>query len=218
MRYKNILFDFDGTLTDSKEGITKSVQYALSKFGISVDNLDKLDKFIGPPLIDSFMEYCNFSREDAEAAVEYYRDRFSKKGIHEHRAYEGVRNLLIKLKENGFNLFVATSKPTVYASGMLKDLKLFSYFHAVVGCELNGIRNKKGEVINYVIDKYNLDNKKDIIMVGDRSHDIIGAKENGIDVIGVTYGYGSEEELKGSGATYLAESTEDIFKIVNGRD
>jgi phosphoglycolate phosphatase len=218
LRYKNILFDFDGTLTDSKEGITKSVQYALRKFGISVDNLDKLDKFIGPPLIDSFMEYCNFSREDAEAAVEFYRDRFSKKGIHEHKAYEGIRDLLIKLKESRFKLFVATSKPTIYAASILKDLKLFSYFHAVVGCELNGIRNKKGEVINYVIDQYNLKNKKDIVMVGDRSHDVIGAKENEIDVIGVTYGYGSGEELKGAGATYLAESTEDIFSIVNGRD
>ncbi|MFA6941169.1 MAG: HAD family hydrolase [Clostridiaceae bacterium] len=216
MKYKNILFDLDGTLTDSKEGITRSVQYALSKFGISVDSLDQLNNFLGPPLKDAFMEYFNFSEEEAETAVKYYRERFKDKGIFENQVYEGIEKLLIKLKDNGLNLFIATSKPRAFADRILKHFNLFSYFDAVIGSEFDGTRNKKGDVISYVISEYKLDNKDDIIMVGDRRHDVIGAKENGIDVIGVTYGYGSIDELKGAGASYLAGSPEDIFNIIKG--
>jgi phosphoglycolate phosphatase len=191
LKYKNILFDLDGTLTDSKEGITKSAQYALNKFGIAVEDLDNLEKFIGPPLEDSFIEYFNFSEEEVKTAIKYYREYFADKGIFQNEVYEGIEDLLIKLKQNGLNLYIATSKLTTFAVEILKHFNLFSYFDAVIGSELDGTRCKKGDVISYVINEYKLNNKDDIIMVGDRRHDIIGAKENGIDVIGVTYGFGS---------------------------
>lgn len=216
MKYKNILFDLDGTLTDSKEGITKSVQYALNKFGITINNLDKLNKFLGPPLKGALMEYFNFSEEKALTGVEYYRENFKDKGIFQNEVYEGIEDLLIKLKQNGLNLYVATSKPMTFAEKILKHFNLFSYFDAVIGSELDGTRSEKGDVISYVINEYKLNNKDDIIMVGDRRYDVIGAKENGIDVIGVTYGYGSIDELRGAGATYLADSTMDIFHIIKG--
>lgn len=214
MKYKNILFDLDGTLTDSKEGITKSIQYALSKFHMKINDLGELEKFIGPPLVDHLTENYDFSKEQANVAVEYYREYFKEKGIFQNKVYCGIEDLLINLKEEGLNLFVATSKPTVFAERILKHFNLFHYFYAVVGSEFDGSRNKKGQVISYLINKYKLKSKNDIIMVGDRKYDIIGAKENGIDVIGVTYGYGSAQELRQEGASYIAESIIDIYKII----
>ena len=214
MKYKYILFDLDGTLTDPKEGITKSVQYALKKYDILIENLDLLENFIGPPLKDSFMEYYNFSEEQAFQAIEYYREYFKEKGMFQNKVYAHMEELLSNLKKLGLTLIVATSKPTVFAEEILRHFNLDIYFDQVIGSNLDGTRTKKGEVISFILDKYKVINFEEVLMIGDRKHDIIGANENNIDSIGVIYGYGSEEEFKKAKATYILENVTDIFKQI----
>lgn len=213
MKYKHILFDLDGTLTDSKEGITKSISYALSKIGIQVSDLDTLEKFVGPPLSESFKEYYGLNEEEESDAIRYYREYFKDKGILENKVYDGIEELLIELKEKDFMLYVATSKPTVFAKIILDHFKLSNYFKGIVGSELDGTRSKKGEVIKHIINEFKL-NVEDVIMVGDRKHDMIGAFENEVANLGVTYGYGTKEELQKSGANYIAEEIRDISRIL----
>lgn len=217
MSYKYILFDLDGTLTDPKEGITKSVQYALKKFDIIVDDLDTLEKFIGPPLTTSLMEFYGFSEEKAVEGVQYYREYFKERGIFENKVYENIENLLSKLKALGLILIVATSKPTFFSEQIIKHFNLDKYFDEVVGSNLDGTRSKKGEVIKYIIDKYKISDLSEAVMIGDRKYDIIGAQENNIASIGLTYGYGSEEELKAAGATYIANDIDELFYSLRGR-
>lgn len=212
MSYKYILFDLDGTLTDPKEGITKSVQYALKKFDIIVEDLDTLEKFIGPPLTTSLMEFYGFSEEKAVKGVQDYREYFKERGIFENKVYENIEDLLSKLKALGLVLIVATSKPTVFSEQIIEHFNLDKYFNEVVGSNLDGTRSKKGEVIKYIIDKYKISNLSEAVMIGDRKYDIIGAQENNIASIGVTYGYGSEEELKAAGATYIVNDIDELFK------
>jgi len=214
LKYKYVLFDLDGTLTDPKEGITKSVQYALKKFDILVKDLDSLEKFIGPPLKDSFREYYNFSEEQASQAIEYYREYYRAKGMLENKLYMDVESLLKNLFESGLVLIVATTKPTFFAEQILKHFNIFKYFDAVVGSNLDGTRSIKGEIIKFIIYKYNIKNTVDIVMIGDRKYDIIGAQENSIDSIGVTYGYGSFEELRSVNPTYIVKSENDISKLI----
>ncbi|PRR86869.1 HAD family hydrolase [Clostridium luticellarii] len=214
MKYKYILFDLDGTLTDSKEGITKSVQYALRKYHISVKNLNSLENFIGPPLKDSFMQYYNFNEGQAIKAVEYYRENFKTKGIFQNRVYENIENLLKKLKNLNLSLMVATSKPTVFAKKILNHFNLSEYFDDIVGSGLDGTRGKKGEVIKYIIDKHDIEDTDKAVMIGDRRYDALGAAQNGVDCIGVAYGYGSVEELKNAGAAYIVHNVEELFKQI----
>ncbi|MBV4428191.1 HAD family hydrolase [Clostridium tyrobutyricum] len=214
MKYKYVLFDLDGTLTDSKEGITKSVQYSLKKYGIIVNDLDLLEKFIGPPLKESFIKYYKFDELKSVQAVEYYREYFKKYGIFENKVYENVEVLLAKLKKSGFNLIIATSKPTVFARRIIKYFNLYAYFDDIVGSNMDGTRSIKGEVIKYILDKYNIVNHGEVVMVGDRKHDIVGARENNINCIAVSYGYGSIEELRTSGPKYIAENLLDVFKLI----
>jgi len=213
LKYKYILFDLDGTITDPKEGITKSVQYALNKYNILIKDLDSLESFIGPPLRDSFMEYYDFSLEQALEAVEYYREYFKAEGMFQNIVYEGMEELLLVLKKLGLKLMVATSKPTVFSEEILKYFNLDGFFDVVIGSNLDGTRVSKAEIISCIIDKYNITNLEEVIMIGDRSYDILGALENGVASIGVTYGYGTEREL--TNATYIAHSVEDIFKQLN---
>ncbi len=212
--YDVILFDLDGTLTDPKEGITKSVQYALASFGINEPNLESLIKFIGPPLKESFWEYYGFNDEEGETAIKKYREYFSKKGLFENRVYPAMADLLAELSEREKTLIVATSKPTVYAERILNHFRIREYFELVVGSNLDGSRVVKSEVIEYVLDKVKVSSDKRIVMVGDRKYDIIGAKEGGIDSIGVLYGYGSSDELKKAMPTYLAESVKTLRDIL----
>lgn len=214
MKYKYILFDLDGTLTDPKEGITKSVQYALKKFNILIDDLDLLEKFIGPPLKDAFIEYYDFSEEQSFQAIEYFREYFKEKGMLQNKVYEHMEHLLIKLKELGLILIVATSKPTVFAKQILEHFNLDIYFDFIIGSNLDGTRSKKGQIISYIIDNCNITNVKEVLMVGDRKHDIIGAEENNVDSIGVIYGYGSIEELINANATYIVENVMNIFEKI----
>ncbi|MBA5851150.1 HAD family hydrolase [Clostridium sp. cel8] len=214
LKYKNILFDLDGTLTDSKEGIIKSVQYSLKKYGINVKNLDELQKFIGPPLKDSFMTYYNFDESKALCAIDYYREYFKDKGIFENKVYKDVEKMLSALKENGFKIILATSKPTIFAEKIIKHFNLQGYFDNVVGSNLDGSRGKKGQVIKYIMDNYLKGKHGETIMVGDRKHDIIGARENNIDCIAVSYGYGSLNEIKNSMPTYIVDSVMGIYRKI----
>lgn len=215
--YKYILFDLDGTLTDPKVGITKSVAYALEYYGIKVENLDDLCKFIGPPLVDSMMKFYGFDKEKAEEAVEKYREYFGPYGIYENEVYEGVENLLKILKESGKVIVLATSKPIVYAKKILEHFHLAQYFDYVAGSELDGTRIKKGDVITYALEQAKITDKSQAVMIGDREHDIIGANENGLDSIGVLYGYGCMEEFQKYGANAVAETVEELMKLLTGK-
>lgn len=209
-----ILFDLDGTLTDPKTGITKSVAYALNEFGIAVEDLDLLTPFIGPPLAQSFQEFYGFSLEKARLAVEKYREYFGEKGLFENEVYNGVENMLSSLKNDRKKLIVATSKPTYYAIKILEYFNLLEYFDFVAGSELNGERSRKAEVISYAIEQCNISDKDKVVMIGDRKHDINGAIEIGIDSIGVLYGYGSKEELERAGATYIVSDIAQLMKLL----
>jgi len=212
--YKYILFDLDGTLTNPEIGITNCVKYALEKFNIKVEDRKELHPFIGPPLTYSFETYYGFSKEDSELAVKYYRERFSVKGLYENEVYNGVDNLLQQLKESGKILVLATSKPEEYAIKILEYFDLYKYFDFVAGATMNGSRGEKADVIRYAIEISGIENKSEAIMVGDRNYDILGAKENGLDSIGVLFGFGDYEELSKAGANCIAETVEDIIKYI----
>ena len=216
MNKEFIFFDLDGTLTDPKTGITKSVQYSLKAFGIDINDPDELVAFIGPPLRDSYKKYYSFSDADAEKAVEKYREYFSEKGIFENAIYDGIADLLKLQAASGKTLTVATSKPTVYAEKILKHFNIEAYFRFVAGSELDGRRSKKDLVIQYALDNLNISDKNKVIMVGDREHDILGAKTLGIDSIGVLYGYGDYDELSDAGATYIAADVNELSELLCG--
>ncbi|MFJ8257399.1 HAD family hydrolase [Peribacillus asahii] len=213
-KYQVILFDLDGTLSDPKIGITKSVQYALQKMGIDEPDIDKLECFIGPPLKVSFTEYYDFNEGNTQRAIDYYRERFKDKGMFENKLYSNISLLLKSLKEQQYTLVVATSKPTVFSEQILKYFNIDQYFDFVVGSNLDGTRTAKTEIIQYILDKYNKYKLDDFIMIGDRKYDMIGAKNTGIDSIGVTYGYGSFEELSDSHPTHIVNSVEEIKDIL----
>ena len=214
MNYKYILFDLDGTLTDPKLGITKSVAYALKSYGIQVDDLDSLLKFIGPPLQESFVKYYGFSEEQGAEAVEKYREYFKPYGIYENKVYDGVENMLAELVKCGKKVILATSKPTVFANMILEHFHLYKYFTCAVGSELDGSRVKKGEVITEALRQAGVVDKSLAVMIGDREHDILGAKENGIDSIGVLYGYGDRAEHEAAGAGMIVESVEELLQYL----
>ncbi|MBU9722777.1 MULTISPECIES: HAD family hydrolase [Bacillaceae] len=212
--YKLILFDLDGTLSDPKVGITKSVQYALCKMGIEDPDLDKLECFIGPPLQDSFKEYYGFDEEQTQKAIELYRERFVDKGMFENELYPNIPSLLKQLKEQGSTLIVATSKPTIFAEKIMSYFEIKHYFEHVVGSNLDGTRVAKTEIIQYILDKYRDQKRDDFIMIGDRKHDIIGANNTKIASIGVTYGYGTRDELQQTSPTHIVDSVEQLKKLL----
>ena len=212
--YKYLFFDLDGTLTDSAEGITNSVEYALNKFGIIIKDKSELNRFVGPPLVPAFMEFYGFDEPDAKKAVEYYRERFKDIGIFENRVYDGIKGLLEDLKNKGYTLVVATSKPETFAKRIADHFDLTKYFTYIAGATFDGRISTKTEVIEYAIKALGLKDRSEIIMIGDRHHDVEGAKETGLDSLGVLYGYGNREELEKAGATYIAPTVEDIASIL----
>jgi len=208
--YKYIIFDLDGTITDPRVGITKSIDYALSYYGIKTENLDSLCKYIGPPLLNSFQEDYGFSEEQAKIAILKYREYFKITGIYENVVYSGIEEMMKNLQDKQKKLMIATSKPTEFAIRILEYFNLRQYFDFVAGSEMDGSRSEKADVIKYVIEENEISDISEAIMIGDRKHDIIGAKKTGIDSVGVLYGYGSKEELMQAGADYLIENVEDI--------
>ena len=210
---KNFFFDLDGTLTDPKEGITKSVAYALESFGQKVNDLDDLLVFIGPPLKWSFMEYAGLDEEQAEAAITKYRERFKDIGIFENGVYEGIEGMLDRLKKAGYKLALATSKPIVFADRILEHYGLARFFDATFGSEFDGTRTDKAEVIEYALMQTGAE-PKETIMIGDRSHDVIGANKNNIKTVGVLFGYGDSRELLDAGAYRLAKTVEELENML----
>lgn len=211
--YETALFDLDGTLIDSGEGITNSVAYSLRKFGIEIKDKTELYRFIGPPLHESYEKFYGFSKEKAKTAVEYYREYYREKGIYENQVYEGVEELLKTLYDAGKTLIVATSKPKLFAEQILNYLDLAKYFIYIAGANMDGTMTKKAEVIQYGLTAANVSDFSKAVMIGDREHDILGAKAIGIDAIGVLFGYGDYEELKNAGADYIVKKAEDIVPI-----
>ena len=215
--YDTILFDLDGTLTDPGEGITNSVAYALKKYDIEVSDRSELYKFIGPPLKDSFMRYYSFSEEKAEQAIAYYREYFRDIGIFENRVYEGVEDMLKALCDEEKTIVLATSKPEEFAVRILEHFDLKKYFNVVAGASMDSSRSKKGDVIAYAISLCEDFCKDTAVMIGDREHDVIGAKENGLKSIGVLYGYGNRAEMEAAGADFIVESIEELRNLLLSR-
>ena len=213
-KYNVILFDLDGTITNPGTGITNSVAFALNRFGITINDRAKLYKFIGPPLIDSFKEYYGFDNQKARTAVEYYREYYSKKGIFENELYNGIKQLLTDLKSLGKTVGLATSKPDLFAVQILKYFEIDSLFDFVSAATIDETRTKKEDIISFALETNNLSCKQNIVMVGDRRYDISGAEKNGIDSIGVLFGFGSRHELEAAGATHVAASVEELAAIL----
>lgn len=208
--FEYILFDLDGTLTDPKIGITKSVQYALKDFGIEEPDLDKLEAFIGPPLADSFREFYGFDEEQAKRAVKKYRERFNVTGIFENEIYPGIAKLLKNLHDSGRKISIASSKPTELVERILDHFEIRQYFDYVVGSELDGTRSKKEEVVEEALRRMVPENLigKSVAMVGDRKFDIEGARAFGLTGIGVSFGYAEDGELEEAGADYIVDTVE----------
>ncbi len=213
-QYKYLLLDLDGTITDSETGITRCVEYALNHFGIQVDDLRELSPFIGPPLLDSFKDFYNFTDEQAAIAVEKYRERYEKKGILENKLYPGIGEFLAEARLKDKIVILATSKPEIFAKRILDYFELSNYFSFVAGSGLDGSLHTKTDVIDYILQSNKITDLSSVVMIGDRKHDIIGAKNVGIDSIGVLYGFGDYKELSEAGADYIVEDIPALRKLL----
>lgn len=212
--YSTVFFDLDGTLVDSGEGVRNSVEYALKKFGIEVENKDSLSCFIGPPLTVSFKTFYGFDDENADRGVAYYREYYKDKGIFEGYVYDGIEETLKRLKAAGKKVMVATSKPEEYAKRVLEKFGIAKYFDFIAGATMDEkTRANKIEIMQYAFDSCGA-SPSDTIMVGDRLFDIEGAKHFGMECIAVLYGYGSKEEFERYGAEYIVETAEDVANLI----
>ena len=216
--YQYIFFDLDGTLTDPREGITKSVQYALKCMGIEEQDLTKLEPFIGPPLLESFAEYYGFTVEQARQGVDYYREYFSEKGVFQNQLLEGVPKLLISLKTNGKVICVASSKPEVFVRMILEHFQVDSCFDYICGGSMDESRISKEDVREELLHRMELpeEERKKILMVGDRRHDVEGAAKFGIPCLGLSMGFAAEGELEKAGAVAVADSMEEVENYILG--
>lgn len=210
--YSNILLDLDGTVIDSGEGITRSVEYALSYWGIKVEDRKFLRCFIGPPLKESFVHFYHFTEQQAREAIEKYRERYVEKGIRENVVYPGIPEVLAYWRKMGKKVMLCTSKPELFAREILEQLQLTSYFDFIGGATFDDSRNEKAEVIAYVLKTCDVKGDE-AVMVGDRKYDIIGARKAGVKSVGVLYGYGNRQELTEAGADYILENPEDLKKL-----
>lgn len=214
MKQTYLFWDLDGTLTDSGPGIINSVKYTLRKMGKEIPSEETLRKFIGPPLIYSFREYCNMSEEEAQLAVKTYREYYAVTGLFENKVYEGIEPVLKKLQKLGKKLVVATSKPEKFSVQIIEHFGLNGYFEVIAGSSMDESRNTKEAVIRYAMQQLGIEEPQEVLMIGDRKHDVQGAKQCGIDCVGVLWGYGSEKELKSAGAVAVIEKPEQMFGIL----
>ncbi len=214
MKYTHLLFDLDGTLTDPKEGITKSVQHALLHFGIDVPDPNQLTCFIGPPLIPSFMEFYGLTRAQAEEALVVYRERFSTVGLFENRVLDGIPEMLESLKAQGKVLAVASSKPEAFVLRILEHFRLLSYFDAVIGATMDEKRTEKKDVIEEALRRLGPIDRRTVLMIGDRKHDVEGAALCELDSLGVYTGFAPAGELEEAGATYICHSTWEMSDLL----
>lgn len=214
--YNLFMFDLDGTLTDSAPSIIGSMVYTAGLYGIEVSDPNELRKYIGPPLRDTFKDILGLPEDKMSEVVSAYRKYYAETAIFKTTVYPGIINLLKQLKNDGATIAIATSKAKIYAESIAEFLKIRQYFDFVSGCELNGTRELKSELIEYVFENIDPARKLKAVMIGDRSQDIIGANETGINSAGVLWGYGSKQELEDAGATYIAETTDELYKKLKG--
>lgn len=214
--YQYIFFDLDGTLTDPREGITKSVQYALRHMGIEENDLTKLEPFIGPPLLESFLEFYDFTEAEARKAVEYYREYFSEKGVFQNKLFEGAAELLASLKAHGRVIAIASSKPEVFVRMILTHFEVAHYFDYICGGSMDESRLKKEEVIGELLHRMQLsgEEQKKILMVGDRRHDVEGAACFSIPCLGLSMGFAAEGELERAGAIAIVDSMKELETFI----
>ncbi len=210
---KIVLFDLDGTITDSSEGIVNSIKYALSRLGFPEEPTEKIKQFIGPPLQQTFK--INYGISDYQNAVTIYREYYAEKGIYENRLYDGIVAVLDQLKNEGYTIGLATGKPTYYSHIILKHFKIDHYFNAVVGSNMNGTRGEKPEIIRDVLAELNYDKElHEVVMIGDRKHDVHGAHHHQIKCIGVTYGYAEGDELIKAGAAHIVHHPSELLALL----
>lgn len=212
--YDYVLFDLDGTLTNPELGITNCVMYALEKFGIKVDSRKKLHPFIGPPIKHSFQYFYGFSEEESTLAVAYFRERFSQIGWRENEIFEGIAEVLQELKKRNKKIILASCKLEEYSIRILKHFQIEQYFDFIAGSTMDGRRSEKEDVIAYALEQCKIQDKSKVIMVGDRKYDIVGANINGIDSMGVLFGFGDYEELKAAKATIIVKEVEEILRYI----
>lgn len=207
-----LLFDLDGTLTDSTEGILNCIEYALERMGFEYP--EDTNRFLGPPLYYSFAEFCGMNEEQVQEAVRIFRERYSTVGLFENRVYDGVPEMLDRLKNGGKRLMVATSKPDVYAVRIFDRFGLSQFFEIVGGANINGTRNNKDEVIEYVLAQAGITDRNRVLMIGDRKQDVDGARNTGIECMGILWGFGSREELTEAGADYIARTPQEAADML----
>lgn len=214
-KYKAVLFDMDGTINESGTGFMRCVQYALDKMGLPEADESVLRTFIGPPLKDHFMDFVGLNEEDANQAVRFFRERYGTIGLYENGVYDGVEEMLKELKAAGYMIALASSKPEIYVRKILAHYELDQYFTEMVGSEMNGDRWKKAEVIEETLNRLGLaEDREYVLMVGDREHDIFGARQAGIDCMAAAWGYGSREELQAAGPVKIADHPMDVAEYL----
>ena len=213
--YKYILFDLDGTITDSSKGIINCVKYALDAAGVEVPAADRLFEFIGPPLTEGFMTITEMNRREAEISTAKFRERYNVTGLFENEPYEGIREVLETLSERGFIMAVATSKPEETAVRVLEHFNLAKFFREITGSSFDGSRDTKQKVIEETLKRLKIfeGQKENVLMVGDRKHDVYGAHACGIKVLGVYYGFAKSRELEEAGADYIVQNVSDIVNL-----
>lgn len=209
---KYFLFDLDGTLTDTGEGIMSSAQYALDCFEIYNEPRENLRRFVGPPLDYSFQTFYGMTKEQAWQAIEKYRERYREKGVFESPLYDGIGELLRVLSRRA-TVCVATSKPIFFAEQIIKMRGIENYFSVIVGAELDGTRTDKAQVIEEVLQRLGCPDKAEAVMIGDRRQDVMGAKAHGMECIGVRYGYSEPDELTAAGAEYVVDTVAELHRL-----
>lgn len=215
MKYKIVLFDLDGTITDSSEGITSSVAYALDKKGIPHEGKESLKHFIGPPLREQFMKCYGLDKDEGGRMVDLYREYYGTKGIYQCKVYPGIAELLKKLKSNGAVVVLATSKPEKYARIILDYFSLTEYFDFIAGANIDNTRTKKAEVIEYALESIGaLDKIQESVMVGDHMADVVGARECGVECIFVTYGFGNIADGRASCPVVVVDSVSELDNFI----
>lgn len=217
MSYKYALFDLDGTLVNTKEGILNGFAYALDYLNIKYKDKEELKIHIGPPLTYTFSDYYKLDKDTTLLAVKKYREFYKDKGMYQCKLYDGINELLIKLKKQNIKIAVSTSKAIVFAEAILKKHNIYDYFNFISGSELDGSREKKEEVIKYALEGLGVKDKNQVIMIGDRCFDIEGARKNNIDSVGVLWGFGNEEEFLKYNSTYIVSNTNELFDVINKR-
>lgn len=210
---KTVLFDLDGTLTDSGEGIINCATLALRHFGLPIPAYADMRTFVGPPLRDSFIRF-GVPADQADEAIRVYRSRYIPTGMFENTPYPGIRELLEALRAEGYTLYVATSKPEEMSVTILEKFDLAKYFHRICGASIDSSRSTKDAVIAYLLESSGA--KEDMVMVGDTKYDILGAKAHGIPAIGVGWGYGKVEEMEEAGAVGIAETMDELIGLIRG--